>query len=201
MCDVKTDRDWEGRYQQEDTPWDSGRPSKELQLILDQLGIDRDTAIDLGCGTGTNAVFLAQQGFDVTGIDCSATALEKARQRAEQAGVSVNWIQTDVQNFGGIPPADFLFDRGCYHCCRTVDLEGYLQTHRNLSREGTLFLCLAGNPESGESEGPPRVSAVDFVTEFNALYRLVQLREFHFEDEGGAQGPLGWSGLWIRRGE
>jgi SAM-dependent methyltransferase len=194
------DRNWDERYLRGDTPWDSGRPEAELIRILKDGSLPRGRALELGCGTGTNAIYLAQSGFDVTAVDCAAPALDKAREKAAAAGVSVAWIQADVLHF--TPPSgpyDFLFDRGCYHCCREVDLAGYLETHRRATRPGSWCLVLAGNPNDGEAGGPPRVAASQLVAEFEPLYRLLVLREFHFEDAGGARGPLGWSCLMQRR--
>jgi cyclopropane fatty-acyl-phospholipid synthase-like methyltransferase len=195
------DRDWDKRYQTGDTPWHSGRASKQLQRVLSEYEIPRGRALELGCGAGTNAVYLSQQGFRVTAVDCSATAIDEARQLAASTGQEIEWITGDVQNFGeGREPFDFVFDRGCWHCCRRVDLRGYLRTHENATRSGSWFLCLAGNAnEQTDTEGPPRVTEVEVATEFSPLYRIVQLREFHFEDSGGSKGPLGWSCLMQRR--
>lgn len=199
---ANTDRDWDERYVRGDTPWDSGRPSAELARVLAEFDIPRGRAIELGCGSGTNAIFLAEQGFEVTAVDCSETALAEARRKADAARVFVDWIAADVQRFGrGLPPADFVFDRGCYHCCRRVDLAGYLETHRYLTRPGTWCLVLAGNPNDGVEGGPPRVTALELLGELGGLYDLKQLRAFYFEDAGGERGPLGWSCLMQRPGD
>jgi SAM-dependent methyltransferase len=195
-----SDRNWDERYLRGDTPWDSGRPSAELVRTLTEWNLPRGRALELGCGTGTNAIYLAQCGFEVAAVDCAAPALAQARAKAAAAGVTVEWIQADVLRFAQqLPPCDFLFDRGCYHCCREVDLAGYLETHRRITRPGSWCLVLAGNPNDGQAGGPPRVPGADLVAEFEPLYRLLVLREFHFEDAGGARGPLGWSCLMQRR--
>lgn len=197
---ARTDRNWDERYLTGDTPWDSGRPSAELVRVLSEYNIPRGRALELGCGSGTNAIALAQQGFAVTAVDCSETALAAARSKADTAQVVIDWVAADVQHFGqGRPPVDFIFDRGCYHCCRRVDLEGYLATHRHLARAGAWCLVLAGNPNDGGVCSPPRVTALELLTEFGSLYDLKQLREFSFEDPGGSRGPLGWSCLLQRR--
>ena len=59
-------RDWHKRYSDKDTPWDSGQPSRELERILEEGWIKPCRVLELGCGTGTNAVYLAQRGFEVT---------------------------------------------------------------------------------------------------------------------------------------
>lgn len=196
---AKTDRDWDQKYATGQTPWDSLRPSRELLTVLASDSLKPGRAIELGCGTGTNAVELAKLGWNVTAVDCAARALEVARRKAEQAGVEVNWIEADVQNFGaGLEPFDLVFDRGCYHCCRRVDLAGYLNTLRQLTRSGSRMLALCGNPNDNESGGPPRVSEQDVRAEFGSLFHFLHLRPFHFEDAGGIQGPLGWS-VWMER--
>ncbi len=75
--------------------------------------------MELGCGTGTNGVWLAQQGFEVTGVDVAPLAVEQAQQRASDAGVKAQFVVGDVlelPELGG--PFGFFFDRGCYHAVR-----------------------------------------------------------------------------------
>ena len=84
--------DWNQRYIDESTPWDSGEPSKELTRALDQKLIEPCRVLELGCGTGTNAIFLARAGFSVTAVDLSEEALRQARSKAEAAGVdALGW--------------------------------------------------------------------------------------------------------------
>src|SRR5438105_1095757 len=88
---------WEERYTTgEPPPWDTGRVSPELIRRVAEFQIAPCRAVELGCGTGTNSVWLAQQGFDVTAIDISPTALDLARQRAADAGVAVRFVAADV---------------------------------------------------------------------------------------------------------
>jgi SAM-dependent methyltransferase len=198
---ANTDRDWNNRYLSGDLPWDSGLPSRELQRVLTEAGIQPCRALELGCGTGTNAIELAKRGFDVTAVDCAPKAIEIARQKAAAAGVDVHWIVADVQNFGAdLEPFDFVFDRGCYHCCRRVDFAGYAATLRNVTRPGTRMLCLAGHIDQSSDAGIPRVSEADLIREFGPLFDFEHRRPFHFQDAGGVEGPHGWSVL-LKRGK
>lgn len=200
MSAAKTDRDWQAKYRDGNTPWDSGLPSKELIRVLAENPIGGSRVLELGCGTGTNAVYLAGRGFEVTAVDCSPLALDSARRKARDAGVRVDWVDADVQRFGAdLEPFDFVFDRGCYHCCRRVDLNGYLETLRNATRAGSHFLCLAGNANELSEQGPPRVTEQQLRGDFSELFDVHVIREFHFEDAGGIQGPLGWSALMVRK--
>ncbi len=198
MINAHTDRDWNHKYETGDTPWDSGLPSRELLRVLDEQDVSLGRALELGCGTGTNAVALAERGFDVTAVDCSPLALAAGKQKAAATGVNVEWIEADVQNFGqGMKPFDFVFDRGCYHCCRRIDLDSYLQTLENTTQAGSRVLILAGNANEQTEHGPPRVTEDDLRSELGGLFNVLQIREFRFEDPGGVEGPLGWSTLLV----
>ena len=101
-------------------PWDAVGVRSELRAVLDSETVSPRThplAVDLGCGTGANVVFLAEQGFTATGVDFSPVALEQARLRAEEAGVAdrVHLVRGDlttgdVRGLDG--PFDFLLDFG-----------------------------------------------------------------------------------------
>lgn len=199
MAAANTDRDWVAKYRNGETPWDSKRPSRELLQVLSETKIPAGRAIELGCGTGTNAIALAKLGWEVTAVDCVPEALEEGRKKEAAAGVEINWIEDDVVDFGAdLKSFDFVFDRGCYHCCRRVNLTGYLNTLRNVTHIGSYMLCLCGNPNDQEYGGPPRVPEEKVREEFGTMFDILHLRPFHFEDEGGLQGPLGWS-AWMQR--
>src|SRR5438128_12274807 len=89
---------WEERYRSGDTPWDTGRPSSELQRVITEERIGPGRAIELGCGSGTNAVWLAQQGFEVTAVDLSPLAISRGRERAASEGAKVRFLCADALN-------------------------------------------------------------------------------------------------------
>lgn len=95
------DRDyWEGQYR----PATSGR-SRQLPVnpyvTAETAHLPVGTALDAGCGTGTEALWLAEQGWDVTAADISATALAEARTRAAaaDAGRRIEWVETDLSRW------------------------------------------------------------------------------------------------------
>ena len=92
-------------------------------------------ALDLGCGPGRNAVWLAQQGYRVDAVDLSPAALDWGRERAEEAGVEVGFVQADIFTWPAEPaPYDLVFDSGCYH---------HLPPHRRISHRQLLERVLA----------------------------------------------------------
>src|SRR3954451_8104982 len=87
---------WDERYQKGDTPWETGKPSSELQRVLAESAIQPCRAVELGCGTGASAVWLAQQASDVTALDQDHRPTDRPSQRANEPGVRVNFLVADV---------------------------------------------------------------------------------------------------------
>lgn len=135
---------WERAYtdglheQQWDTPWSS----PELAGFLTGVGELPGTALDLGCGTGGDAVYLAERGIETIGLDISPTALEIARKRAARSGVQVTWVEGDVLELpfpdGSI---DLVTDRGCLHHITLEDQGRYAnEVARILTPGGRLLI-------------------------------------------------------------
>jgi SAM-dependent methyltransferase len=91
-------------YAEQDTVW-SGEPN--AQLVAEVTSLTPGTALDVGCGEGADAVWLAQHGWDVTAIDISDIALDRARARADSAGVDVSFEHADLV---AAPPAPGAYD-------------------------------------------------------------------------------------------
>lgn len=84
---------WDGRYSAKELVWSAG-PNMFLPPAVD--GMAPGTALDLACGEGRNAIWLAEQGWQATGVDFSEVAVDKAAAVAQRRGVSVEWICADV---------------------------------------------------------------------------------------------------------
>ena len=77
-----SDVDWDDNYKEGDTPWDSGFTEAMLvEAVESALLKPQGRTLEIGCGTGTNALYLAKAGFDVVAVDLSDTAIEKAKSR------------------------------------------------------------------------------------------------------------------------
>ena len=94
--------DWDQRYEGDELLW-SAEPNRFLVAEVGDMRPGR--ALDLACGEGRNAVWLAERGWDVTGVDFSAAGLDKARRLAGGRGVSVRWIQADLTEWEPEPGA------------------------------------------------------------------------------------------------
>src|ERR1051325_6617118 len=168
------------RYARGETPWDSGKASEQLVSLLDAGALTGKTVLEIGCGTGTNAIELARRGFEVTAVDYVEQPVQAARAKARAEKVKVDFRVADVlkDDVGG--PYDILFDRGVYHHLRTVDLEALQRFLKRVTRSGSWWLSLAGNAKEEHDPGPPVVHEHEIRAELGPLFDIVELREFRF---------------------
>ncbi len=102
------------RYFRKNTPWDSGISPPELLNFIETHPPGR--AIDLGCGTGTNVITLAQRGWQVSGVDFAPRAIKIAQKKVKHAKVKANLYIGDVTKLRDIHGKfDLALDMGCYH--------------------------------------------------------------------------------------
>ena len=198
---MKEHEDWNDSYREGNLPWDTGRPSSELGRVLSQNSIQPCRALELGCGTGTNSVWLAQQGFEVTGVDVAPLAVERAEQRARAAGVKARFLVADVLHLPALDgPFAFFFDRGCYHAVRRSAPEQYAPAVARQLASGGRGLILAGNAREPHDPGPPVVSEEQIRDELGVAFEILDLHEFRFDEVPGVPARfLGWSCLVEKR--
>jgi SAM-dependent methyltransferase len=97
-----------------DIPWHRDEPDPFLVDVV-RTRARPGRALDLGCGTGSFSVYLAQQGYEVTGLDLFPRALEMGQSRAQRESVDVNWVQADLFDWQPPEPFDLVLDSGCLH--------------------------------------------------------------------------------------
>lgn len=153
MSHTKSNKDWDEEYITGEyrNMWDMPYPSQELVTFIASLDFSGDSvALDIGCGAGREAIFLAQQNFQTIGVDLSAEALKIAHQRALKNGVSIDWRQGNVLQLPvETNTVDFVNDRGCFHVIAEEDRETYAQEVDRILKPGG-FMLLRGCRESNE---------------------------------------------------
>lgn len=132
-------------------PWDTGITPPEVAAFVSAHPPGR--ALDLGCGTGTNAIYLAQRGWQVTGVDFIAKAIRQAKDKARQVGVQVDFRHGDVTRLEAIRgPFDLILDIGCFHSLTEAGKADYLDSlHRLLAPEGIFLLYAFIRPRTDDS--------------------------------------------------
>ena len=200
-CNCMSDERWDKRYLDGETPWDSGTVCEHLPTALQDFGIGPCKALEIGCGTGTNAVWLAQQGFDVTGVDISGEAIRRAEEKVEKAGASCRFLVAsalEMEIEGG--PFGLVFDRGCFHTNNTAwDRSAFAASvARHLTDDG-YWLSLIGSTDGAPREsGPPRRSVLDIAAAVEPHLEIVELKATRFSPEPGGS-PESWRCMMRKR--
>lgn len=136
-------------------PWDTKAP-KESVVGWHERGLVRGAVLDVGCGLGDNAIYLARQGFTVTGVDISATALITAERRAADAQAAIRFAVADATELAGYTDAfDTVVDSGMFHCLAPADRPRYAAAAHRATRSGaTLLLSCFSDANPPDAERP-----------------------------------------------
>lgn len=158
-------------------PWDTGVTPPEVKAIFDAVPAPpRGRALDLGCGTGTNALYLAERGWEVVGVDFSSIAVEAAEVKLRSAGVSgVRFLQSDVTRLteAGIEGlVDFILDIGCFHGVPLGRRSAYVREVSRLARPGATLLIFAFGA-AAHIPGRPRTREREIRRRFGGSFELV----------------------------
>ena len=169
----------------EEIPWNIETAPDALVELVESGRVKPCKTIDLGCGTGNYAIYLASMGFDVTGIDMSQTAIEIARKNAEKKGVKCNFYTADL--LGDLHEIeetfDFAYDWELLHHIFPENRENYVENvYRILSPMGKyLSVCFSEkNPQFG-GLGKYRETPLGTVLYFSSEEELRCLFEPYFD--------------------
>lgn len=171
------------------TPWDTGEVPAELATLIEGPGaLPHGHALDIGCGTGTQAVYMARSGWEVTAIDAVPRPLSRARARADSAGVKVDWILADVARLHRLELTSgftLFFDRGCFHGLDESQRGAYAAAVDGLAAPGATLLMMAFAPNRVVA-APAGLEQSELVGRF-AGWRLASASP---DTEGEISGPL-----------
>ena len=140
---------YERKYRSGSPRWDTGVTPPELMALLEGPdALEKGDALDLGCGTGTNAIELARHGWFVTGVDFVAQAIEQARRKAEWVS-GVTFVEGDVtrlRDLGVDGPFDLVVDIGCFHSVALRRRDDYAREVARVARPGAVLLMFVFGP-------------------------------------------------------
>lgn len=174
---------WNDSYASGQLPWDTGEPEPLLVEFVNSGGVTPCPALEIGAGTGTNAIWMAERGFDVLGVDVSPLAVERAQAKMEGRALRCRFAARD---FLAAPPLDdhyqFVFDRGCFHVFdEPGEREQFAAQVAAALAPGGLWLSLIGSTEGPAREfGPPRRSAREIADAIEPVLEIVELRSAEF---------------------
>lgn len=166
------------------TPWDGHPLAHSLTDLVERTSLPPGTALDLGCGTGDNAVYLARHGWRVTGVDYVAKPLKKARRKA--GGMPAFFAKADVTQLSssGIGAGfDLIIDSGCLHGMNATDRDAYVREVGAIAAPGTQLLIVAFIP--GASMGVPGVGFDEVQRRFSDGWTLLSSGDEPAMDQNG----------------
>jgi cyclopropane fatty-acyl-phospholipid synthase-like methyltransferase len=203
---------WDGFYADKSkaVPFFGPAPDECLVEWVSQEGahVKRGAALDLGCGSGRNAIFLANSGFAVEGVDYSQEALKWAAQRAAEAGVAVSLHHSSVFDLS-IPAASYelVYDSGCFHHLAPQQRERYVQLVWAALKPGGCFGLVCFRPEGGSGLSDEQVlesktlggglgySEAALRAIWGPSFRIRSLRQMR--SQACDSGLFGQSFLWV----
>ena len=196
---VKRTPDWEKVYSEVNLariPWNSDKPDQELIELIDSKKIIPGYVFDVGCGTGTDAIYLASKGANVTGIDISHEAIRIAEDKAEKAAVKVtfmagDFLDTEFEN----ERFDFVNDRGFFHIISPSRREEFAaKVSRILESQGFYYLRCWSDKQEFEGESTPYRIYKDIIYHtFSKFFDVGEIKDIRW----GGRGP--WSYVCLMR--
>jgi SAM-dependent methyltransferase len=130
------------------TPWDGHALSPTLRTLIEDAALPASMAIDIGCGTGDSALYLARHGWRVTGVDVAAKALDRARAKAASEYVRVNFVLADATRLSSSIGDAFalILDSGCLHGMGDEARNHYVHELSTIAAADARLLIFAFTP-------------------------------------------------------
>jgi SAM-dependent methyltransferase len=171
------DRAYEGT-----PPWEIGHPQPEF-VQLEEQGEIRGRVLDVGCGTGENALFYAARGHDTWGIDFAPTPIRRAQKKAASRRVTVRFEQASALDLSSLPAKfDTVTDCGMFHTFLDEHRPVYSASIARVVRPGGRFFILCfSEREPKDWGGPRRVTEAELRGAFAKEWRMRWVREARFE--------------------
>jgi SAM-dependent methyltransferase len=178
-------------------PWDIGRPQPVLREVAEGVS---GSILDAGCGTGENALFFAERGHQVVGIDFLEKPIAKAKAKAQSRGLTVTFLVIDALRLDAIPDHfDAVIDCGLFHVFSDEDRLRYVAGLASVMNPGGKLFLLCFSDREPPGDGPRRVSQREIRESFAESWDIETITEARFairsdlEDRHFSEGgPKAW---------
>jgi SAM-dependent methyltransferase len=173
-------------------PWDIGRPQPAF-LALAEAGAVRGRVLDVGCGTGEHVLMAAGLGLEATGVDAAATAIDAAKGKARDRGLSARFLVWDALRLAALGELfDTVLDSGLFHVFQDDDRPRFVDGLRAVLRPGGRYLMLCFSDRQPGAWGPRRVTQAEIRASFDDGWRVDSIQPARFDITIDPNGALAW---------
>jgi cyclopropane fatty-acyl-phospholipid synthase-like methyltransferase len=191
-------RDFDAIYREGTAPWDVGHAQPEIVKLAAEGEIVGDV-LDVGCGSGENALHLASLGRRVVGVDASPTAIALAREKAAARGLAVPFFVGDAMDLGKLHRRfETGVDCGLFHVFGREERRAYAHSLTEVLSPGSTLHVLCFSDEEPPGPGPHRIAEYDFSEAFRSIFALTRIRPARFESRLHAGGAKAWLATLVR---
>lgn len=179
--------------------WTAGTANPELVNLVYENKIKPNSKIlEIGCGLGTESVFLAIRGMDVTAIDIAESALSTAKKFSDAYEVNVNWKVADILSVQLDEKYDVITDQGCFHHLTDDERAKYVKQISKFLKDDGMFIlrCFSDKIEPGNQ--PRRITSNELLGTFYPTFKLEHLEHVLSFSTPTRKSPLGWFSIWYK---
>ncbi len=176
-------------------PWDIGRPQGAI-VRLAEAGEITGSVLDVGCGTGENALYLAAWGHEVLGVDAAPVAIEKAKGKARDRGIETEFLVWDALRLAELGRIfDTVIDVGLFHSFQYEERPVFANNIHAVLKPGGRYLVLCWSEGNDWGYGPRRVTQAEIREIFADGWTVDSIEESDFE----TNEPGWWIHAWLAR--
>ena len=189
---------FEWAYRHGEPPWDIGRPQPAVVRVAEQ-GLISGDVIDIGCGTGENALYLASRGLAVVGVDAAPTAIARAQEKARLRASTATFLVADALALEGLGRLfDAAIDCGLFHTFSDADRVLFERSLRRTLRSGARYVVLCFSEQEPGTQGPRRVTQAEIRATFATGWQVDSIVSERFAARLPGGGARAWLGLLTR---
>jgi ubiquinone/menaquinone biosynthesis C-methylase UbiE len=179
-------------------PWDIGRPQMEF-VHLEESGKISGDVLDVGCGTGDNALYLAGRGHEVWAVDSAPAAIETARRKAEERGLAATFLVKDALHLHEIGRTfDTVIDSGLFHTLSDPERPPFVWNLSRVLKPGGSYFMLAFSDREPGGYGPRRITQKEIQDAFSDGWRIDRIQAAVFESNTRPEGSRAWLSSIVR---